>query len=129
LLNQAVTDWPPDQTSPLTVTVCTRGVLFQETLFTAMPAEIEVTERPGGRYELVLGPCQFDFRDDPTDLARLLERWMSFYFQEFLPRSATMLDRPRSRPVPVPVPKPMLTCPDCREPFVAVPPSSAPNQK
>ncbi len=129
LLHQAVTDWPPDQTGPLTVTVCTRGVLFQETLFTAMPTEIEVSERPGGRYELVLGPCQFDFRDDPTDLARLLERWMSFYFQEFLPRSATMLDRPRSRPVPVPLPKPMVTCPDCREPFVAVSASPAPSQE
>ena len=90
-------------------------------LIDAMPASIGVRFRSGSRagYELVVGTSKFWFRDDPDHLARRLERWCHFWFNEFLPLvpppgpSSLVAARMRDREA--------RSCPECRQRFLACP--------
>jgi hypothetical protein len=99
------------------VVVCSRGVFFRDTLFTEVPRTVEVTRRPGG-YELALGQASFTFRRNPEELARRLERWFRFTFNEFMPQLTAVYEW-RSPSVAATLrARESVPCPDCHEPII-----------
>jgi hypothetical protein len=74
---------------PLFMGTC--GVLLEGTWITELPASVDVVAQRGkhGGYHLVVGPSIFPFRESPDELARRLERWLHYYFGDFLPQAAS----------------------------------------
>ena len=71
------------------IIVSGRGLVFQGTLFTEPPANIETKGRrafDGVEYELTVGAHHFRLVTDPTALVARLEHWFRYHFQEFLPQ-------------------------------------------
>jgi hypothetical protein len=69
------------------VIVCGRGLVFQETMFTDLPANLEMKARrdfDGIEYELIVGVHRFRLVTDPTALVGRLEHWFRYHFKEFL---------------------------------------------
>jgi hypothetical protein len=65
----------------------TKGVFFEGTWITELPANVEVSPRQGGPgWFLKVGPHTFRFKEMPDNAARRLERWLRYYFRDFLPQ-------------------------------------------
>jgi hypothetical protein len=63
-------------------------VIFQDVVFPE-PVAVEVVSRglyARGGHKLIIGGHAFRMPDDPEPLARLIERWFSWFFHEFLPQ-------------------------------------------
>jgi hypothetical protein len=69
--------------------VSSRGLWFEDTWFTAMPATIEVRARKHD-FELIIGPHHFTYADNPDPLVGRLEKWFRYYFRDFLPQVAAV---------------------------------------
>jgi hypothetical protein len=69
--------------------------VFQDVLFPEAPSGIEVVSRGifhRGGHKLIVGVKAFRLPDDPEPLARLLERWFRYHFQDFLPQAVEAAD-------------------------------------
>jgi hypothetical protein len=90
LLWQENTSWriatpgATDALRPAEVLLCVRGVFLQGVLFTQTPANIEVINKAIG-FDLILGERRFSSTDDLDGLARHMERWFRYWFNDFLP--------------------------------------------
>jgi hypothetical protein len=94
--------------------VCGRGLWFEDTWFTAMPATIEVRARKHD-YELIIGAHHFTFADSPDPLAARLEKWFRYYFRDFVPQVAAVHSW-RSPDVGKKLQaRNGITCPDCKK--------------
>jgi len=119
LLSPSLPDSGPGRRFGSVIEICDDGIRFGGTLLTAMPASIGVRVRSGSRggYEMMVGTLKFWFREDPDLLARKLERWCHFWFDEFLPQVKTVgatsavAGRLREREA--------VTCPECQLRFLA----------
>ena len=80
-----------DKLAPVEVFLCARGVVLQEVLFTQTPANIEVINKSIG-YDLILGEQRFRSTDDLDGLARRMERWFRYWFNEFLPMTINVVN-------------------------------------
>ena len=79
--------------APLAISLCGRGVLFHDTLFTTVPRQVEIVrKKPAGTFELVIDEHRFMLPGDPEALAGRLERWIRFYLHELLPKLADVSD-------------------------------------
>jgi hypothetical protein len=62
-----------------------------DTWITKMPATIEVIRRrhdeAQGGFDLILGPHRFWFAYDPEAEAGRVEKWLRYYFRDFLPQA------------------------------------------
>jgi hypothetical protein len=75
---------------PAEIMVCAGALWLQEVRFKAAPAVIEETYRAFGG-GLALGEHRFRGSGEIDALARRMERWFRFAFQDFLPRTANVL--------------------------------------
>jgi hypothetical protein len=80
-----------DKLGPVEVFLCARGVVLQEVLFTQTPANIEVINKSIG-YDLILGEQRFRSTEDLDGLARRMERWFRYWFNEFLPMTKNVVN-------------------------------------
>ena len=80
-----------DATGPVQIFLCVRGVVLQEIVFTQTPANIEVLNKANG-YDLILGDQRFRGVADLDDLARRMERWFRYWFNDFLPTAKNVLN-------------------------------------
>ena len=62
-----------------------RGLWFEDTWFTSMPASIEVRTHKHD-YELIIGSHHFTYPENPDPLASRLEKWFRYYFRDFVPQ-------------------------------------------
>jgi hypothetical protein len=71
----------------------TRGVWLDGTCITEFVESVEIVSQPGPpqRFQLVVGPHSFRLRDNPEDVARVLERTLRYYFGDFLPQAPSAL--------------------------------------
>jgi hypothetical protein len=69
------------------IRVCVGGVWLQDARFTEPPRDVELLRKSMG-CELSLGGRRFRSPDDLDGLARRMERWFRYYFQEFRPEAA-----------------------------------------
>lgn len=76
--------------TPARILLRLSGVMLQEVLYTSPPNFVELTERKDGYY-LVLGKGLFRSQDDLDDLAKRMERWFRYWFNEFLPQAPNAL--------------------------------------
>lgn len=103
--------------------VGTRGVWLKEVCITQLPAQVDVVPsrwQHAQGYEIVLGTQRVWFSSNPNQIADELERWLRFYFTEFVPQlgkarpprtsGATRFWRANAAP-----------CPECHRPVVAIP--------
>jgi hypothetical protein len=92
LLCQEEPDWPAvadpasAKRTPVRIQLSVQGVVLQETLFAWPPRTVEVNRRRKGGSELVLGDQRFTANDDLSDLARRMEWWFRYGFNDFLPQ-------------------------------------------
>jgi hypothetical protein len=80
-----------DRLAPVEIFLCVRGVVLQEILFTQTPANIEVINKSIG-YDLILGEQRFRSTDDLDELARRMERWFRYWFNDFLPTTKNVVN-------------------------------------
>jgi hypothetical protein len=99
------------------ITLGSQGVWFQDVCLTEMPARVVVEERrihDKNGYDVVAGSHYFWFAYQPHELAAELERWLGYYFRDFVPHLAAWHTRPASdggkrlRNINA------LACPECR---------------
>ena len=69
------------------ILVCVGGVWLQEVRFTETPGVVEEARKLFGG-ELALGKHRFRGPGEIDALARRMERWFRFTFNDFLPRTA-----------------------------------------
>jgi hypothetical protein len=81
-----------DKWGPTEVFLCGRGVVLQEVLFDSIPGNLEVINKAGGGYDLVLGGERFHSLENLDDLARRMERWFRYWFNDFLPTAKNVLN-------------------------------------
>lgn len=91
-----------------------RGLWFEDTWFTAMPAAIEVRARKHD-FELIVGPHHFTYTDNPDALATRLEKWFRYYFRDFLPQVAAVHSWRSPDVVKKLQVKNGVACPDCKK--------------
>ncbi len=89
---QIIAEEGRDKWSPVQIFLCVRGVVLQEILFKQTPAHIEVTGKAGGGFDLVLGERRFRSIQDLDGLARRLERWFRYWFNDFLPTTKSVVN-------------------------------------
>jgi hypothetical protein len=96
--------------------ICAGGVRVADALLTEAPGSMEVKPAATGEgFDLVVGKHVLRFPTDPERLARRLERWCHYFFNEFVPQSLTVAtDKPstagdkfRAREA--------KACPECRQ--------------
>jgi hypothetical protein len=99
--------------------LCGRGVVFQGGVIGRMPESIAVRENrefQDGGFDLMVGTLRFHFPTSPDALATRLERWLRFYFTEFVQQASAQQAR-RSGQVPALLgPANRVICPECRQP-------------
>jgi hypothetical protein len=115
---EIVGDGGKGKMGPAQIFVTPQGVALQEVLFTAPPGESEIRWKSQG-YEMILGPGRFRSPGEMEPVARRMERWFRYAFEEFLPmipRMATLRSQDRTAILrswgAVP-------CPECRRDLVA----------
>jgi hypothetical protein len=79
-----------DNPGPAEIFLCVRGVVLQEVLFAQTPANIEVINKSIG-FDLILGEELFQSSDDLDGLARRMERWFRYWFNDFLPMTSNVI--------------------------------------
>jgi hypothetical protein len=87
---QVVADRASDPMGPLTIQQTLAGVWLQDILFISMPRVIEVRHKSMSS-ELFLGADVFRSSENLEPVARLLERWFRWTFQEFAPQVDSVL--------------------------------------
>jgi hypothetical protein len=80
-----------DELRPAEVLLSVRGVFLQGVLFTQSPANIEVINKSIG-FDLILGEKRFQSTDDLDGLARHMERWFRYWFNDFLPMTQNVVN-------------------------------------
>ncbi|MBM4067655.1 MAG: hypothetical protein FJ271_01735 [Planctomycetes bacterium] len=99
------------------LTLCQRGVWFQDVLFTVMPATIEVLSRRNqqrGGYELVIGTERFWFEDSPENYARLLEKWFRYFFKDFVVQAGADTGYRSAEGIRNLLARNGVSCPECK---------------
>ncbi len=122
---QAVLQAYPDvllveQATPPAI-LCSRGVIFFDTLFPERPAGVELRARPFhdvDGYELVIGEYRFRFPYDPGELIGRLDRWFGYFFDHFLPRVPEVYTWKSPGPGKVVRLHDMISCPECKTRFL-----------
>lgn len=99
------------------IILCGRGVVFRDTVLTAVPRTIEIARRKGA-FELTVDRHIFRFSSDPEVVAERIERWCRYYFQEFQPRVAEVLDWQSPDATAVLRAWGTVRCPDCHHPLL-----------
>lgn len=105
-----------DEGSPALI-ICSRGIVFQGTLFTERPGTIDVKARrdfDGVEYQLTLGEHHFRLISDPAPVIDRLEQWFSFYFGEFVPRLADVHTWKPPEGSKAVISQELVACPECR---------------
>jgi hypothetical protein len=101
-----------------------QGLFFEGQLFTEPPRNVEVKGRRGFegiQYELLLGDLRLRFATDPSPLVDRLERWFHYWFDDFLPRRASVYEwraPEQRRKMRL---RAAVRCPDCGRPVEARP--------
>ncbi len=106
------------------IVVGSRGVWFEDLCLTQDPGsvDVELAWRPGERgYELTVAGRAFWFRDNPNDLADHLERWLRFYFHEFVPRLQDIHSKGPSEAGIGARRLQAVNCPECNKPLLVCP--------
>ena len=104
------------------ILICEEGVVFRDSIVREGDADIRVRAKPagkGGGFELQMGDEKYAFGDDPAVLARRLQEWARFLFQEFLPR-ARLLGMRRSARGDRLIAQKSAICPACLRQFLAL---------
>jgi hypothetical protein len=99
------------------LSVCSGGVWFQTEYFTEEPeqgARVARTRLAGRGYDLIVGGRRFSFAEDPTSLGELLDRWLGWYFREFLPQLASVRGRRSGAAMAKVLERSGVECPECR---------------
>src|SRR5262249_18684148 len=102
------------------VFLCSRGLIFQDTLFTEPPRPLDVKAKSrfrGGGWDLAMGDYRFWYQRNPEELAARLKRWVQFHFQEFLPHVAGVFDW-QAQGARVVRAQEVVGCFDCRSPLL-----------
>jgi hypothetical protein len=110
--------WP--QTGP--IYVGTRGVWLKDVCITQLPPQVDVVSsrwQHGEGYEIVIGTQRVWFSANPNKIADELERWLRFYFTEFLPQ-LTKARPPRTGAAMRFWRSNSVACPECHRPCVAI---------
>jgi hypothetical protein len=109
---------PEGGPAPVRILLCSRGVVLQDTLFTAEPLVAEVFTRGSGT-ELVFGETRFRCRQRCDDLVPRMERWFRYAFRDFLPQLANVERwRPPHRAALLRA-WGAVPCPECRHSLLA----------
>ncbi len=115
---EVVGDGGKGKMGPAQIFVTPEGVALQEVLFTSPPGDAEIRWKSLG-YEMLLGSGRFRSQAEMEPLARRMERWFRYAFDELLPmipRMATLRSQDRTAILrswgAVP-------CPECRRDLVA----------
>jgi hypothetical protein len=94
--------------------VGTHGVFFEDNWIPESAASVEVVPRADAGWNVVVGPHRFRVRDNADDVARRLERWLRYYFTDFL-LQADSARRWRACGALTPLgPRNGVKCPECR---------------
>ena len=110
----------PDDGTP--IMVCEEGIVFRDVLVDDPETHIRVRSRNilrGGGHELAIGGQTLKFRGDPSLLAKRLQGWASFLFDEFLPR-ARLIGRRRSPEGDRLIGQTTVTCSECSMSFLGL---------
>jgi hypothetical protein len=115
---QIVANGTQKQAAPCEICLCDRGVALQDVLYAQTPAKVEVSSNAEG-FDLILGEHRFRSSADLDGLARRMERWFRYWFNEFMPMTKNVINwKPPDRAAL------MRTwgatpCPDCGKPVLA----------
>jgi hypothetical protein len=102
------------------VLVCGWGLIYRDVVFATPPERVEVQARWqwfGTRYEIVVGGQRLTFPDDPEVFAVRLERWIRFFFGEFLPQTSAVPFWKAPVPVTAFGAGEVVRCPECGRAF------------
>jgi hypothetical protein len=91
-------------------------LILRDALIHERPKALDVRPLPnskGGGYALQVGPYLFQFSEPPEAIARRLEAWFGFFFEELLPKTADVLARPNAAGVKRLLRRLVVRCPEC----------------
>ncbi len=88
---QIVADGAQKQATPCEICLSDRGVALQDVLYAQTPAKVEVSTTADG-FDLILGEHRFRSSDDLDGLARRMERWFRYWFNEFMPMTKNVIN-------------------------------------
>ncbi len=103
--------------------VGTRGVWLKDVCITQMPERVDVVttrSQEGEGFEVVVGVQRVWFTANPNKIADELERWLRFYFGEFLPQVPQQALRRNAEASRRLWRANALPCPECRRPAVPI---------
>jgi hypothetical protein len=63
------------------------GIFFEETWISEPPVSVGVVPRADAGWNVLVGPHRFRVRANADDVANRLERWLRYYFHDFLPQA------------------------------------------
>jgi hypothetical protein len=104
----------------LEIVVTGRGVSIGGKLFSD-PVETIEARRGAEEHLLVVGKEQFTLTGDPDETAIEIERWLRYYFHEFVPMVAEVYRWRSPHVASILRAWDTVTCPECRWPFQAQP--------
>jgi hypothetical protein len=104
----------------LEIVVSGRGVTVGGKLFAEPAATIEV-RRGDAEHVVIVGDERFLVSQDSDAAATEIERWLGFYFQEFVPMVAEVYRWRSPHAASIVRAWGTLACPECRQSFVARP--------
>jgi hypothetical protein len=105
-----------DEETPALI-VCSRGIVFHETLLIKPPAKIDIKAKrdfDGHEYQLTLGEHRFHLVSDPAPVVARLEQWLRFYFGAFVPRLAEVHTWKAPEGSKAAASQEVVACPECR---------------
>jgi hypothetical protein len=93
---------------------CGRGMVFEDELINEPPSAVEIRKNSSNLFDLIIGNHRFELPRNPTLQAAKLERWLRYWFGEFLPQARQALGwRSPGLPASFGLNK-TVTCPECR---------------
>jgi hypothetical protein len=104
----------------LEIVVSGRGVTVGGRVFTEPVATIEV-RRGTAEHVVIVGDERFLVSQDPDAAATEIERWLRYYYQEFVPMVAEVYRWRSPHAASIVRAWGTLACPECRQSFVARP--------
>jgi hypothetical protein len=104
----------------LEIVVSGRGVSIDSKLFSEPVATIEV-RRGDTEHVLMVGDERFTLTGEPDEAATEIERWLRYYFHEFVPLVAEVYRWRSPHAAAILRAWGTVTCPECHAPFVARP--------
>jgi hypothetical protein len=104
--------------APCEICLGDRGVALQDVLYTQTPAKVEVLNTADG-YDLILGEHRFSSSNDLDGLARRMERWFRYWFNEFMPMTMNVINWKAPDRAALIRTWGATPCPECAKPVLA----------